>query len=71
MTLGSSSVASLVRSGKASGRILLDGLARDSGMSELAGELAFLYPRNDTIHSRRRAAEGEAVATVRFRAAGR
>jgi|HubBroStandDraft_6_1064221.scaffolds.fasta_scaffold1111751_1 hypothetical protein len=33
-------VASLVRSGKASGRILLDGLARVSGMSELAGELA-------------------------------
>jgi hypothetical protein len=64
--LGSSSVVSLVRSGKASGRILLDGLARDSGMSELA----FLYPRNDTIHSRRRATEGEAVAMVRFRAAG-
>ncbi len=30
-------------------RILLDGLARDSDMSELAGELAFLHPRNDTF----------------------
>jgi hypothetical protein len=30
-------------------RILLDGLARDSGASELAGELAFLHPRNDTF----------------------
>ncbi len=30
-------------------RILLDGLARDSEVSELAGELAPLHPRNDTF----------------------
>jgi hypothetical protein len=30
-------------------QILLDGLARDSDVSELAGELAFLHPRNDTF----------------------
>jgi hypothetical protein len=30
-------------------RILLDGLARDSEVSELAGELAPLHPRNNTF----------------------
>ena len=30
-------------------RILLDGLARNSDISELAGELAPLHPRNDTF----------------------
>lgn len=30
-------------------RILLDGLARDSDLSELAGELAPLHPRNNTF----------------------
>jgi hypothetical protein len=30
-------------------RILLDGLARDSEISELAGELAPLHPRNSTF----------------------
>jgi hypothetical protein len=30
-------------------RILLDGLARDSDVSDLADELAFLHPRNDTF----------------------
>lgn len=30
-------------------RILLDGLARDAGISGLVGELASLHPRNDTV----------------------
>ena len=30
-------------------RVLLDGLARDSDLSELAGELAPLHPRDDTF----------------------
>jgi hypothetical protein len=30
-------------------RILLDGLARDSDLSELEGELAPLHPRNNTF----------------------
>jgi hypothetical protein len=30
-------------------RVLLDGLARDSDVSELAGELAPLHPRNNTF----------------------
>jgi hypothetical protein len=30
-------------------RILLDGMARDTGVSELAGELAPLHPRDDTF----------------------
>jgi hypothetical protein len=30
-------------------RVLLDGLARDAGVDELAGELAPLHPRNDTF----------------------
>jgi len=30
-------------------RILLDGMARDTGVSELAGELAALHPRDDTF----------------------
>ena len=30
-------------------RILLDGMARDTGVSELAGELAPLHPRGDTF----------------------
>jgi len=30
-------------------RILLDGLARDADVSELAGELAPLHPRNNTF----------------------
>jgi hypothetical protein len=30
-------------------RILLDGLARDAGISGLVGELASLHPRNDTF----------------------
>jgi hypothetical protein len=30
-------------------RILLDGMARDTGVSELAGELAALHPRGNTF----------------------
>jgi hypothetical protein len=30
-------------------RVLLDGLARDAGVDELAGELESQYPRNDTF----------------------
>ena len=30
-------------------RVLLNGLARDAGIDELAGELAPLHPRNDTF----------------------